>query len=294
MNSKINKILIAVVVLEAIVLIWLLIDRTQQKKEFQKTITELSEVNTEKQKVTQELNDMLQQYENLKTDNAEVNAKLEEEQEKIKKLIVELRTVKRNDRYKIAQLEKETVTLKNIMKHYIKQIDSLNTVNQQLVVENTKVKKQYNNVLQETQELEEVRDSLDSKVKKAAVLKTYGLQALPLNRWGRNTKRAGWVKKIKICFTLAANDIAYTGTRKVYLRIANPEGRILTNSQSSNFDYNGKSIAYSIVRDFAYKGEDTQICMFWDAEDQVIMRGKFNIDIFVDGKNIGKSSFVLK
>lgn len=294
MNKNTGTILIVVLIIETLVIGWLVYDRFTQKEENQVLQTELTEATDEKQKVENELEDMLQQYEDLKTDNAEVNAKLEEEQAKIEKLMAELKTVKRGDRYKIEQLEKETETLKRIMKGYIRQIDSLNTMNQELTAENIKVKERYETVVEESKELETVRDSLKTQVKQASGLKTYGVSPLPLNRWGRDTQRAGWVKRIKVCFHVAENDLAYTGNRSFYIRIADPTGKILTNSQSTLFEYKGKNIAYSVKRDFNYTGADTEICMFWDGEEQELPKGNYTVDIYSDGRIIGNSTFSLK
>jgi hypothetical protein len=295
MNKNTGTILIVIIVIQTLLLGWLLYDRHTQNQENENLQLELDEVSEEKNEVESELEEMLQQYEDLKTDNEEVNAKLEEEQKKIENLIAELKTVKRGERYKIKKLEAETETLKRIMKGYIRQIDSLNTMNQELTAENIQVKKQYETKVEETKELETVRDSLTSKVKQAAVLQTYSTSAEPLNRWGRDTQRAGWVKKIRVCFHVAANDISYSGMRAFYIRIADPDGNILTDAQSGLFSYDGKNIAFSGKRDFNYTGEDAQMCIFWNGEDvENLKEGMYSVDIYCDGNKIGKTNFELK
>ncbi|PLW99967.1 MAG: hypothetical protein C0594_16315, partial [Marinilabiliales bacterium] len=65
------------------------------------TEAKLSKTSSEKEKVTNDLENMLQQYEALETDNEEVQAELEAEKEKIKKLLHEIRNVKASNRNKI-------------------------------------------------------------------------------------------------------------------------------------------------------------------------------------------------
>lgn len=295
MNKNTGTVLLVIVIIQTLLIGWLLYDRHTQTKEKESLKTELEEVSEDKEKVESELEEMYQQYEELKTDNEEVNAKLAEEQEKIENLMAELKTVKRSERNKIKQLEKETETLKRIMKGYIRQIDSLNTMNQELTAENVQVKQQYETVVEETKELETERDSLSTKVKKAAKLQTHSISPEPLNRWGRDTQRSGWVKKIRICFNLAANELTYTGSRTLYTRIADPDGRILTDRQSDLFEYEGENIAYSGKREINYQGKDTRACIFWNGEDyDNLKEGMYTADIYTDGHKIGTATFELK
>ena len=294
MNKNIATILIAVLIMETLVLGWLVYERIVQKTENKNLQTELVEVVDEKTKVEKELETMLQQYEELKTDNVEVNAQLEMEQKKIEQIMAQLKKTKSNDKYKIKQLEAEAETLRNIMKGYIRQIDSLNTMNQELTAENIKVTRKYETEVEEKAELEVVRDSLTSKVKKAAVLRTHGINPIALNRWNRDTQRAGWVKNMKICFNIAENPLAYSGQRYFYIRIADPNGDILMDDDSGLFPFQGRNIAFSGRREFNYTGAEANICIFWNAGENKLLEGKYDIDIYADGNKIGRTSITLK
>ncbi len=294
MNEKTGKILITIIIVETILLGWLFFDRFSQKKENKQLTTELVDTNAEKQKVESELKEMLRQYEDLKSNDEKLNAKLEEEQKKIETLIAKLKAVKKNERYKITQLNKEIETLKKIMKSYIAQIDSLATENKDLKAENLKVKRKYENSEEKNKELENSRDSLKNKVKQAATLKTYDIIATPLNKWGKKAKKASWARKIKISFHIAENEIAKSGTRDIYIRISDANGKILTNSESTMFEYQGQNIAYSLKRRFEYTGADLDIAMFWNGEGKELSKGNYNVDIFTDGKIIGRTNFYFK
>jgi len=65
------------------------------------------------------------------------------------------------------------------------------------------------------------------------------------------------------------------------------------NKESGMFKYQGKDIAYSSKRKVNYKGETMNVCIYWTAEDRQAT-GKYTINIFVDGYDIGETSFVLK
>ena len=256
-------------------------------------VQNIEKTSDEKKAVELELQNMLQQYEDLKTNNSQINEELEAEQEKIKKLIKQLKYVKSSNSQKIKLLEKETETLKNIMKSYIVQIDSLNTRNKILIAENKKVKKNYDNVVDEKEEIITQRDSLTGKIKKASVLKTYSISATALNKRDKTTTRARKTDKFQICFTLGQNVITRKGTKNIQIRIAAPDGLILMNSGSGMFMYGGKEIAYSSVRKIDYSGEDVNICIYWKAEVEQAP-GRYEINIFADGYDVGQTSLLLK
>ncbi len=292
MNST-SKILTFVVIIETIILGYLIYDKFQTKAEKATLSKEIVQIKNEKVAIEDELKDMYQQYEGLKTNNEEINKKLEEEQEKIVVMLQELKSVKQSDKLKIKQLQDETETLKSIMKDYIKQIDKLNTENIRLVSENTVIRKNYEDQISKTETLTYLKDSLSSQVKMAKKLKAENISVLTLNLKDNETNRARKFSKVKVCFLIDENVLAYKGTRDVYLRVAGPDGIILMNKESGMFMYQGKEIAYSSKRQVTYNGNKTDVCIFWVAtEEQAV--GNYSIDIFMDGNQIGEQTFSLK
>jgi hypothetical protein len=292
MNST-SKILTFVVIIETIILGYLIYDKFQTKAEKATLSKEIVQIKNEKVAIEDELKDMYRQYEGLKTNNEEINKKLEEEQEKIVVMLQELKSVKQSDKLKIKQLQDETETLKSIMKDYIKQIDKLNTENIRLVSENTVIRKNYEDQISKTETLTYLKDSLSSQVKMAKKLKAENISVLTLNLKDNETNRARKFSKVKVCFLIDENVLAYKGTRDVYLRVAGPDGIILMNKESGMFMYQGKEIAYSSKRQVTYNGNKTDVCIFWVAtEEQAV--GNYSIDIFMDGNQIGEQTFSLK
>jgi hypothetical protein len=218
---------------------------------------------------------------------------LQEQQEKIKTLMAQLQGVKSSDKQKIKELEDETEVLREIMRSYIRQIDSLNTRNQILVAENKKAKEKIVSVEEEKKEIITQRDSLSGTIQKASVLKTYEINMQALNNRDKSTTRARKTTKFQICFKLGQNVIARRGTKNVYLRIAGPDGVILINKESAMFNFQGKEIVYSSHRQIEYNGLDTDVCIYWNSDTQMIP-GRYEMNIFIDGTDIGQTSIELK
>ncbi len=292
MNST-SKTLLIIVIILTIVSAWLIYNNFQQKSEQAKTSKELVEVKSEKAAIEEELEGMIVQYDGLKTDNEELNIKLEAEQQKIKETLEQLKRVKRNDRVKIKLLQEETETLKSIMKDFVKQIDKLNTENVRLVSENSEIRQNYDDELSKTENLTYVTDSLSSQVKTAKELKAENITVELMNIRDNITNRASKLHKVKVCFTIDNNVLAAKGTRNAFMRIAAPDGIILLSKESGMFNYQGKEIAYSSKRELTYEGKKTNVCVFWTSDSEKAP-GKYSLDIFMDGSQIGEQNFSLK
>ena len=104
----------------------------EQKKEAEIIQQELE---LQKEELAGELNEMYIQYDSLKTDNDSMNIKLEAEQLKIQQLLA----IQASNLEKIRLYKKELGTLREVMKSYIVQIDSLNTKNLALIAANEEV-----------------------------------------------------------------------------------------------------------------------------------------------------------
>mgnify|MGYP003418142025 CR=1 FL=1 len=89
----------------------------------------VDDLNGEKAALTEEMVALQNDYSILSTDNDSLNVQLEREREKVEQLIERVKKTEATNRSKIRQYEKELGTLRSIMKHYIVQIDSLNTLN---------------------------------------------------------------------------------------------------------------------------------------------------------------------
>ena len=112
-------ILAAVAVLLAGALAWIWIDRGGVIKE----------LNLEKEDLTQQMVQLRADYDSLSTTNDTLNLRLMEEREKIDLLIERINKTESTNRVRMREYERELGTLRSIMRSYIHQIDSLNTLN---------------------------------------------------------------------------------------------------------------------------------------------------------------------
>jgi predicted nucleic acid-binding Zn-ribbon protein len=267
---------------------WLYLDQKQTTNEITQALS------AEKDSLKSELVELRNEYDSLKTSNDSINIQLEQEQERIDNLISELKNVKATNYTRIRQLKKELETVRNIAKSYVRQIDSLNQLNQQLIAENRKVKQDLEQTQETKKKLEEEREDLKEQVNKAKVLRTENERAVPINKRGKEKDQVDKIDKIKICFSIEENVLVEPGKRPVYIRIASPpDDFILTNSEKNLFEYQGKQIVYSAKREIDYTGEQQDMCIYFDTQGQ-LKPGEYEVYIFADGHQIGQTSFILE
>lgn len=289
-NSSVFKVLSAVFFISTLLFSFLWMQEKNKKKE---VIYELEKTNSEKTQVTSDLENMLYQYEELKTNNDSLNVKLTNEQEKIKKLLKEIKQVKYSNKLALEQYKKETETLRTIMRSYIVQIDSLNTMNQNLIAENKEVKTKFEEAQEEKQVLLSVTDSLSSRVAMAEQLLAKDLTISGLNKRDNETNRIERIEKFKTCFSIKDNKLATKGKHVAYIRISMPDKSVLYESEEDLFDYKGEKIVYTATREFEYQGTETDLCIYYKHVTPALTKGTYHVDIFIDGERVSSATFEL-
>lgn len=276
--------IVALILLAAVVVLFYRLSDTKR----QATETE-QYLETQKKSLTNELQDLIGEYDALKTNNDTLNQKLTEQQDKIKKLL----SIQATNVQKIKLYERELKTLRGVLKSYIAQVDSLTTRNQQLIQENVDVRGRLDVAREENVKLSTEKEDLSSKVEKASVINTSNIVVTPLNKRGKDEDKSSRITKLRVCFTMRENAIATAGPKEVYLRITRPDQMVLAYSESDVFSFQGEQIVYSAKRQIEYENKDLDVCIFWDSNSQ-LMAGTYTVDIFTDGALIGTSKFTIK
>ena len=281
-------VLITVLVIALVGITFLLINEKRTSNELKQ------EFQLEKEELENDYTRFAQQYDELKltVSNDSLAQLLEQEQLKTQRLLEELRTVKSTNATEIRRLKKELTTLREVMRGYINQIDSLNrlTAQQQEVI--AEVTQKYNDASRQISTLTEAKKDLDKKVSLAAQLDATNITIETLTKRGRSTKRLRNIATLKIDFTINKNITAETGERTLYVRIIKPDNSVLTKSPDNTFTYENRELAYSIRKYIEYNSEEQPVTVYWDVEEY-LYAGKYRLDIFTDGVLIGSASFTL-
>jgi hypothetical protein len=263
-------------------LIFRYFEQKNEMIEMEKVLTQ------EKDSLANELKRMVHGYDTLRTNNDTLNAKLQKERTKI----VQLLSVNASNVQLIKRYKGEITTMREIMKSYIVQIDSLNTRNKILIAENQDIKEQISTVKQTNVALSKVKEELSSKVEIASIIQAKDVVAVALNKNRKETTRIDRIDKIKICFTLRENAIAKAGQKMVFLRIMRPDSLVIATSSDNLFDFNGSKMIFTASREAEYLNQDVEMCIFVDNNKDFIP-GSYKAELYLEGNLIGGCSFLL-
>jgi Tfp pilus assembly protein PilN len=282
-SAPIAMIFTTVILAAALIfLVVMYFDQKNKMVEMENVLTE------EKDSLQNELRLMIHGYDTLKTDNDTLMANLQKE----KKRIVQLLEINASNAQLIRKYRAEIGTMRDIMKGYIVQIDSLNTLNQQLTAENIGMKQQITEVQNTNVELTKVKEELTSKVQVASVIQAKDINAVTLNKKRKETTRLNNIDKLRICFTLRENPIATPGEKEVFMRVIRPDSLVITTSQDNLFDYNGNKLVYSASRLVDYMNQDIEMCIFLDNTGDFIV-GNYSVELYLENNIIGRTTFSL-
>jgi DNA repair ATPase RecN len=277
--------MIALSIILTAALVFLVVMYFDQKN---KMIEMETALNQERDSLANELRLMIVAYDTLKTDSESLKAEIEIQKQKIVKILAE----NASNIQQIRKFKAEITTMRDIMKSYIVQIDSLNTRNKILVAENTEIKQKITEVQTVNTELEKVKEELTEKVEVASVIQAKNISAVAVNKKNKETSRLNYMEKLRVGFTLRENPIAKAGKKQVYMRVIRPDSLVITGSPDNLFDYNGNKMIYSATRTIDYMNQDIDVTIWLDNTGDFVA-GNYSAQIYLDGVIIGKTTFMI-
>lgn len=277
--------LIFLTVILAAGLIFLVVMYFDQKNKMVEMETVLTQ---EKDSLQNELRLMVKAYDTLKTDNDTLQANLDRERQRIIRLLA----INASNVELIKKYRAEITTMKEIMKSYIVQIDSLNQRNKQLVAENLDIRQKMSAVESTNVELAKAKEELGAKVEVASVIQAKDIAVATLNKKRKETTRINLIDKLRVCFTLRENPIATAGEKEVFMRVIRPDSLVITTSPDNLFDYRGNKLVYSASRLVDYMNQDIEMCIFLDNTGDFIV-GNYSVELYLENNIIGRSTFML-
>ena len=253
----------------------------------------ISELTTDKIALELNLEQLRDEYEQLETTNEALNVHLEEEREKVDVLIERLKRTEATNRSQIRKYEQELGLLREIMRGYVHQIDSLNVLNQQLRAETVLAKTEARESSQRYETLVKHTDNLTAQVEKGSVVKVRDIVVMAMTKKGKETSRSKSTTQLRICFSFLENSIAARGLRNVYVRVKGPDNILLAQADDY-FTVNGEQLIYSAMREVDYQGEDLDVCVYYGSAGEQFSKGEYTVDIYSGGALVGTGQLLFK
>ena len=253
----------------------------------------VGELEGEKAELTQQLLNLQSDFENLNSDYDSINSQLDTSREQVAELIDKLSKTEATNRAKIRQYEKELGTLRSIMRGYIVQIDSLNTLNKQLTADAAAARKEAAESRQANENLTRQVENLSGQVAAGSVIKARGLHLTAYNSSDRATDRSSRVTYFVSTLTLVENEIAERGPIRVYVRIKDPNGVILLNNSSTDFTVGGETLTASASREVDYEGQDVELSIYVKDVGE-LGKGIYTAEAYTSKAFLGRAEVMLR
>ena len=253
----------------------------QQQEEYQM-------LEVERNNIQGELTNMISEYDSLKFESDSIAATLNE----ATRTIEQLKNERRLNYNTIKKYQKEVGTLRAVMKNYLRQIDSLNTINKKLSGENVNLRQEISSLNLRADKAEEQAKEFQNKVKQGSILHARDITLVALNANDKVISRVSKAAKLRVDFTIGANELAKAGNRPIYLCITSPDGYLLSTDATPTFVYQGVKKGYSESREVDYQNEDVDVSIFY--KGSAFIPGTYKIELYMDGNKVGAAEIAMK
>ena len=285
-NNSLKKIMyaliaVAVLLAGALAYIW-----------YQKTSL-VNELTIDKEELTAQMIELQNDYASLSSDYDTINSQLDSSREEVSQLIERIKKTEATNRSKMRQYEKELGTLRSIMKSYIVQIDSLNTLNKKLTADAAAARREAAESRKREEALNKTVENLSGQVAAGSVLKARRIRIEAYNASDKVTDRSSRVVRLLTSLSLVENDLAPKGPVRVYIRVKGPDGILLTNSTQRTFEVNGEPMICSASREVDYQGKEVDMSIYLNDIPEYV-KGIYTVEAYTEQTLLGSAELMLR
>lgn len=250
----------------------------------------------QKNMLRDELDDLIDEHDDLLDEYGELNEHLHEKDSIIQHQIAEIRNLIRT-KSDLKEAQQKIAALKDISKRYLANIDSLLVLNETLTIEKDSVIKENKNINWKNYKLNKQNEKLAEKVNKGSVLELLSIdvEAVRYRSTGREvtTMFAKKVQKIRVCFSVGANQISDAETKEVYLQIINERGMLISGLEEMNVEVNDSTFGCTSLAEFDYNNIEMENCFEWERIAQ-LERGTYLLNLIIEGRVLGQTELKLR
>lgn len=275
--------LIAAIVVLGGVLGYMLYQKAQMVKELE----------IDKADLTQEMVQLQNDYASLSSDYDTINAQLDSSREQVSQLIERLTKTEAINRSQIRKYEKELGTLRTIMRSYIVQIDSLNTLNKKLTADAEAARREAAESKRQSEQLSKQVEKLEGRVATGSVIKARGVRLVAYNSSDKPTDRSSRVTYMMVNLSLVENALAAAGPVRVYVKLTAPDGTVLTAGSTTTITIGGETIPCVASREVDYQGSEVDMSIYINKIPEYV-KGTYVVEVFSKQGRLGSADVILR
>ena len=272
---------VAAVLLVALIVVWL------------REHSLVSELQIEKQDLTEQIVALQSDYESLSSDYDAINMQLDSSREEVAQLIERIKETDATNRTKMRQYEKELGTLRSIMRNYIVQIDSLNNLNEQLTIEAASARREAAVSKARNKELTAQVEDLSGQVAAGSVVKARGISLTAYTSADKVTDRSSRVARMLVNLSLIENELATRGPLRVYVRVTDPNGQLLLDGTGASFVIGGETMEATASREVDYEGAEVDMSIYVNNIPSY-SKGVYTVAAYTEQTQLGSAEVFLR
>jgi len=288
-NSKIIVIVLAVLLIGA--LAYTFYNKSEHKK-----LTDA--ITVEKEEIEQNLDNMIVKYEDAIGQNTSMSNELAFERDKIIALRDSIKGLKASNLNLIFRYKKQIAQLEETNRRLFFMNDSLTGANSLLTkdLDSARVHITRQIAVNDTLSLQNI--SLAEKVAIGSVLKVNSAKVLAMRERNNGklveTSRARNTDAFRISFTVAKNEISEKGERQVYIQIVDVTTGTTVASKGEVTVLNEETINYSDTTSINYLNEPLDVVSLVEVDRDLIERGIYAVNIYIESNIVGVAKITLK
>jgi hypothetical protein len=254
-----------------------------------------AELVKEKEQVMADLSNMAKQYDIAISENEVANEKLVEARERIQQLMDSLK-ISQNSVNSLWRYKQKFLALEDEMDKLLAENDRLTLENELLAatLDSTQVQLEERTIF--TDSLLVQNTELATIVKGAAILQPVNLKGFGVIERSSGklipTERAGRSDKLRVCFTVAKNNLISKGDQSLYVQVIDPLNNVLGVNEKIEFE--DKTLNYSLISTFNYENKNLDVCEFVASNDGKFEKGTYKVNVFHDKDLVAVTEFILK
>ena len=248
---------------------------------------------SEKSAVMNDLTALKANYDKAIAENTSMSDELIAERDKVIKLIAELDKSK-GDVKSLSKFRDQYRALEKKMAGLMQEIAVLKKANADLTIERDSTVVALGRAQTFNDTLVIQNENLAKAVEKGSAVSVMNLrtQAVKERSSGKQiiTDKARRADKLKVCFSLAANTLAKSGSRDYYVQIIDSKNNVLGEKRTETFG--DMSLTYSFITSVPYENKSVDVCELIAGSD--FEKGTYFVNIFDKGTLVSKTSFDLR
>ena len=198
------------------------------------------------------------------------------------------------------KIKKQMADLQEQCNDFKAELEALKAENQRLKEENEKAKEELASANESINRLNTDNADLNQKLVAARTLLLSDIAATPeKKKCGgkfKATSKATSMERVNISGKILPNNVVDPGTKTFYARITKGS-KLITNlgDQPKTFDYGGVDMLYTLSQDIEFYGQGRSFSMLWRRTERTNLEtGVYNVTIYCDGNEVGKTRFTLQ